>query len=324
MLKHLLKPHELTFPTSGVMLEYCHTVCHLVGLSIIAILRLSEVSSANILALTPFVGNASQSHAYIMVKLSEYLIAKGHHVVMPLHVHMRTDLSREVEIVQFPSAFTDSEWARNTEYFMPRFVSGDVTISDFDLMLYNQHLECDVMLRDQDLYARLKATSFEYALIDHVFSCGFLYAHRLSLPFIVLECGGHQSTIADTIDPFPLSYVPVMFSGFTDRMTFLERFSNLYRYYLALMFSGVMFRYHDGIGTKLGILNRGQTIAGLKGQAQLWVLNQAWYFDFPRPLLPHVIMAGGLLTRPPRALSSVRSNNYNKQQKYLEWYILWP
>ena len=90
--------------------------------------------------------------------------------------------------------------------------------------------ECDIMMADDVLHAALLSQHFDMAIVDHIFSCGFLYAGRLGLPVIVLECGSQQSMLTDMPDPYPLAFVPVDMTGLTHRMTFGERVQNALRY----------------------------------------------------------------------------------------------
>ena len=97
--------------------------------------------------------------------------------------------------------------------------------------------ECDIMMADDILHAALLLQHFDVAIVDYIFSCGFLYAGRLGIPVIVLECGSQLSTLADMPDPHPLAYVPVDMTGLSHHMTFWERIRNTCRYiYIFLLY----------------------------------------------------------------------------------------
>jgi hypothetical protein len=82
-----------------------------------------------------------------------------------------------------------------------------------------------VVVGNEPLFERLAAAKFDLAVIDGMFlqKCVYLIAHRLGLPVV---------TYADAIDPLVVrvpwlsSFVPVIFTPFTDRMSFVERLKN--------------------------------------------------------------------------------------------------
>ena len=49
-------------------------------------------------------------------------------------------------------------------------------------------------------------------------------------------------------------------------------------------------------------------IAQIKKDTLLWISNQCWALNYPRPLLPNVVTAGGILTAPAKPLPQVCTN----------------
>lgn len=93
-------------------------------------------------------------------------------------------------------------------------------------------LQCDSMLKNEQLMTTLRDANFDAVLLDPMVVCGDLVANVLDLPLIlslrfsfgnVMErhCG-HA--------PAPPSYVPAVPLPYSDRMTFMERLINTVTY----------------------------------------------------------------------------------------------
>ncbi|XP_048220826.1 UDP-glucuronosyltransferase 2B31-like [Perognathus longimembris pacificus] len=162
---------------------------------------------------------------------------------------------------------------------------------------------CKDMVLNKKLMQRLQASRFDVLLADPFFPCGELLAELLNIPFLHTlrftpgsqyekHCGGL---------PFPPSYVPVALSELTDRMTFMERVTN--------MMTGIFFDYYfQAFNEKKWnrfyseVLGRPTTILELLAKADIWLIRTSWDLDFPRPLLPNFEFVGGLHCKPAKPL----------------------
>lgn len=74
----------------------------------------------------------------------------------------------------------------------------------------------------------MKENKYDLALVDPVWGAGRMLAHALKLPLIyyvwyIPSGEGHLA-----FAPSPLSYIPVIGSGLSDKMTFNQRVKNLF------------------------------------------------------------------------------------------------
>uniref|UniRef100_A0A672INM9 UDP-glucuronosyltransferase n=1 Tax=Salarias fasciatus TaxID=181472 RepID=A0A672INM9_SALFA len=157
------------------------------------------------------------------------------------------------------------------------------------------------MLKDENLINSLKARKYDLLLTDPAWGSGIILAHALNLPLVynVRWITGGEGHLA--IAPSPLSYIPMVGSGLTDKMNFKERLKNFLFYmiweaqdtflirpqYQAVCerFFGPEVRYTD--------LQRG---------ADLWLMRVDFVFEFPRPTMPNVIYMGGFQCKPAEPL----------------------
>ena len=92
--------------------------------------------------------------------------------------------------------------------------------------------------------------------------------------------------------PSPLSYVPEFMTHYTDSMPFLQRAKNFLMHLLSLLVWG----------NRSSFSNR-EIMAG----ASLYIVNQDFLFEYPRPLQLNIVLCGGVLTREAQPLSQVNS-----------------
>ena len=92
--------------------------------------------------------------------------------------------------------------------------------------LHYSRLQCDSMLKNEQLMATLRASKFDAVLLDPMMMmCGDLVANVLGLPFILsirFSFGNILERHCGQV-PAPPSFVPPQPLTYTDRMTFKER-----------------------------------------------------------------------------------------------------
>ncbi|VDI41684.1 Hypothetical predicted protein [Mytilus galloprovincialis] len=100
-------------------------------------------------------------------------------------------------------------------------------------LLGNAYDHCHSFLTDDELFGILKAAKFDYAIVDYApFVCYEILANKLSLPFI-LSSAHCDPSLHRT--PFNPAYMPVLWSGYTEKMAFLERMINTVLYTIHLI-----------------------------------------------------------------------------------------
>ena len=86
---------------------------------------------------------------------------------------------------------------------------------------------CECLLNSSDILQELK--SFDVIVFDSSAPCGVLVSQLLDIPTVLINVMGPPNYPLSLyhMAPMPVSYVPMQESGFTSRMTFLQRDANL-------------------------------------------------------------------------------------------------
>lgn len=93
-------------------------------------------------------------------------------------------------------------------------------------------LQCDSILKNDQLMATLRDAAFDAVLLDPTVMCGDLVADMLGLPLIIslrFSFGGVLERHCGHV-PAPPSFVPAAPLPYSDRMTFLERLASVMMY----------------------------------------------------------------------------------------------
>lgn len=176
----------------------------------------------------------------------------------------------------------------------------------FDLFGENQKDLAKLVIsifENETLLRQLNETGYDLCLTDPAFPAGVLLAHYLKLPLVlnVRWIPGGEGHFA--IAPSPLSYIPAVFSHFSDKMHFFQRLHNIifqgmlvYMYYYVSNppFQVVCDKYFGDDVNTLSLIQA----------ADLWLMRVDFTFEFPRPTMPNVIYIGGFQGKPSKPLSS--------------------
>jgi len=165
------------------------------------------------------------------------------------------------------------------------------------------------LLFNRDLMKKLQDYNFDAILTDPFEPIGAIAGEYLSVPAIYMQinlpCG--VDALASQC-PVPASYVPQPLTHFTDHMSLWQRSVNLVRTLLQAMACRHLFTCADEIASRL--LQRKASMVEIMSRAALWFLRFDFALEIPRPLMPNMIMIGGMATKKPKPLSQVSSHNY--------------
>ncbi|XP_051877213.1 UDP-glucuronosyltransferase 1A1-like [Pristis pectinata] len=152
---------------------------------------------------------------------------------------------------------------------------------------------CEHFLFNAELMQELAEEKFDALLTDPFSPCGVIIAEYLSLPTVNLlrgiPCGLEYSA---TKCPRPLSFVPRTFTGNTDRMTFLQRVGNLMISFLDPLICHFVYSSFEELATRF--LQRDVSLVQLLGQSSIWLLRYDFILEYPRPLMPNMVLVGGV------------------------------
>ena len=174
---------------------------------------------------------------------------------------------------------------------------------------------CKEMMADTQLIRQIRNMRFDLAVIDPFFlsPCSAILPYNLSIPFITVG-----SDIVPSYYGLPAlpSFVPHVMTTFSDSMTFIERFQNVFSVMLmsAPSFPG---QIDTSLLSEYGHHSRDQDrmIFDLPRESSLVILNYNPVLGYVIPSMPKTIFAGGLSTTDTKPLPQDLETIISKSQR---------
>ncbi|GCC25643.1 hypothetical protein chiPu_0004054 [Chiloscyllium punctatum] len=286
------------------------------ALSIIIILSCPINEGANILVV-PIEG----SHWVNMRILIEELKLQGHDISVLFfstswYIKERPDLYQSI-VVEMQGFLTQSsneefigQFVQNmleavaNESTLWTFVKFQYYISTFLQTCHRWAREFNIaVFENKTLLKQLESANFDLILTDPFFATGAMLAYYLKLPMIYnvrsLSSGEAHLLIA----PSPLSYVPILGSRLTDKMSFLQRTQNVIIGLVQQLITDFITYpiYNDLCHRYLGPDTDIKTILS---RADVWLIRVDFTFEFPRPTMPNIVYIGGFQCKPSKPLET--------------------
>ncbi|XP_071977590.1 UDP-glucuronosyltransferase 1A6-like isoform X6 [Engystomops pustulosus] len=245
---------------------------------------------------------ADGSHWLSMRPVVEKLSQNGHKVVVIMPESTVTMQGSDKYSVQsFPVPFTSQELKTLMETFgrahfsLPsHFPWVAMEMLNSMLVVYYEFSKiCETLLLDQEIMKRFEDEKFDAMLIDPGSPCGVILAEHLDLPNVNFLRGlpcAHDYEGAQCETPF--SYVPRLFSKFSDKMTFTERVKNLMIRVLEPYYCQAIYSPWMKLANKF--LKKDVTPVQLNSRASIWLLRYDFVFEYPKPIMPNMIFIGGI------------------------------
>uniref|UniRef100_UPI00398F5026 UDP-glucuronosyltransferase 1A1-like n=1 Tax=Pristiophorus japonicus TaxID=55135 RepID=UPI00398F5026 len=246
------------------------------------------------------------SHWFNLKSLMDELGKKGHNVVVVVpEVNMHMDSSPYYTTMMFPVPYSREEMGsiKPTVFTnMSFFQKMSAAFEKANILRQFFLTTCESLLYNTELMKELAEEKFDALLTDPFVPCGAIIAEYLSLPTVNLlrgiPCGLDYLA---TQCPRPLSYVPRFFTGNTDRMTFLQRTKNVLASLWEPLLCHFIYSPFEELATKF--LQREVTLVQLLGRTSIWLLRFDFIFEYPRPLMPNMVLVGGINCKEGKALS---------------------
>ncbi|XP_047426287.1 UDP-glucuronosyltransferase 2B20-like [Mugil cephalus] len=258
------------------------------------------------------------SHWLNMKILVEALHGKGHQITV-----LRSSTSWYVS--EFSPYYTSitipQEQAQNIESqdFMTSFLKRSMEIRQrkgsfwaffkfyrnlFHLIGENQKVVAKLVVsifENKTLITELKETGYDVFLTDPAFPGGVLVAHYLQLPLVFNVRWLFSGEAHFAIAPSPLSYIPQLFSHYSDKMDFFQRISNIiYHSILVYMYHVVSNPPYQAVCNHY-FGNNVSAMSLIQG-ADIWLMRVDFTFELPRPTMPNVFYIGGFQGKPSKPL----------------------
>ncbi|XP_067461226.1 UDP-glucuronosyltransferase 1A1-like [Thunnus thynnus] len=155
------------------------------------------------------------------------------------------------------------------------------------------HTTAESLLFNASLISHLAQQGFDAVLTDPMVPTGSLIARKLGLPTVNLLRGIPFSLdMVSAGVPSPPSYVPRFTTTYTDRMSFKQRVFNTLVAALEPLLCRLVYWHFDQIAYQF--LGEEVGIAEVLSDSDIWLLRLDFTLEFPRPLMPNVVLVGGI------------------------------
>ncbi|NWW26111.1 UD11 glucuronosyltransferase, partial [Falcunculus frontatus] len=264
---------------------------------VVLLLSLLGLAAAGKLLVVPVDG----SHWLSMREVLDILGQRGHEVVVVApEVSLQIKPSKNFVMKTYPVPFTQQEMDGVLQGLI-KDVFEEGSFLERVIRLYQRAKKnsvvflatCTYLLQNKELIRYLEQSKFDAVLTDPILPCGQIVAEHLSLPSVYflqqIPCGLENPA---TQCPNPPSYVPRLFTGLTDRMTFLQRVKNLLFDIPNLFLCDVVFQPYAELASEF--LKREVTVLDLLRQGSVWLMKLDFVLHFPKPLMPNMVLISGV------------------------------
>ncbi|NXC21839.1 UD11 glucuronosyltransferase, partial [Corythaeola cristata] len=241
------------------------------------------------------------SHWLSMREVLDSLKQKGHEIVVVApEVSLHIKPTKNFIMKMYPVPFTQEEM---DEHFLAfsQDIFEEGSFLERVLRKYQRLKEsaamflstCAQLLYNKELVRYLEESKFDAVFTDPILPCGQILAEHLSVPSVVflqqIPCGLEFEA---TQCPNPPSYVPRLFTAYTDRMNFFQRVKNLIFDITNYFLCDFVFQPYSKLASEF--LQRDVTVLDLLRQASIWLVKLDFVLHYPRPLMPNMIMVSGV------------------------------
>ncbi|NXM86784.1 UD11 glucuronosyltransferase, partial [Oenanthe oenanthe] len=260
-------------------------------------LCLLSPAAAGKLLVIPMEGSHWLSMKKVLVELSK----RGHEIVVVAPDNkILIDSADVYELKTYPVPFTKEDMEEHIHSASARAFSQEPFLVRFWKLLgdYRKsgtmfHASCKSLLYNQELMKYIGDSHFDALLTDPVSPCGQIIALHFSIPSVFfLRMVPCALDVHAAQGPDPPSYVPRMFSGNTDHMTFSERVRN-FLIALSESFScNIAYSQFEELASEF--LRKPMTMTDLLSHGSVWLRRIDFVFEYPTPVMPNMVFIGGI------------------------------
>ncbi|KAM6918314.1 UDP-glucuronosyltransferase 1A1-like [Xenentodon cancila] len=241
------------------------------------------------------------SHWVGVKAITQEMGRRGHKVTVVIpEVSMRMGPGKHYHTVTYPvpydQAHLDNLMAQNKNIIRKKesfLANMKNMIAHIQMVTGFIHTTAESLLFNTSLISYLAEQRFDAVLTDPVVPTGSLIARKLGLPTVNLLRGIPCSLDMKAAGcPSPASYVPRYLTKNTDTMNFKERVINTLVALVEPLFCRVLYWHFDEIAHQF--LEEKVGIAEVLSDSDIWLLRMDFTLEYPRPLMPNVILVGGI------------------------------
>ncbi|XP_056590336.1 UDP-glucuronosyltransferase 1-6-like [Triplophysa dalaica] len=145
------------------------------------------------------------------------------------------------------------------------------------------------LFKNQELIDFIREQNFDAVLTDPVLPIGAILAYNLSLPAVYMLRGMPCGLDAC---PNPPSYIPRFLTRYSDRMTFGQRVVNTLVSILEVPLCKLMFWPFEEMTSSF--IQRDVSVMEILSSGALWLMRYDYTLEFPKPLMPNMVLIGGI------------------------------
>lgn len=248
------------------------------------------------------------SHWLSMRPIVERLRQRGHEIVVVApEINLRIDSSMHYTMktysVPYTREYVEAEFKKlGYRSFTPRpFLEKFSKVANITTMFFDS---CRMLLSDKELIKYLEESTFDVVFMDPFFPCGQILAEHLSIPSVYLVRGLPCSLdFHATLCPNPPSYIPRFFTRYTDRMGFLQRVVNVIVTLSNSLTCSLFYSPYNILIKEF--LQKEATLLEILSHASIWLMKYDFVFEYPRPVMPNMVLIGGISCTQEKPLSKV-------------------
>lgn len=260
-----------------------------------------ELSALKILGIFPHLG---KSHFDVFEPLLKTLARKGHELTVISHFPQKVPIPGYKDIsLRGESVYFDFINVQTLDYSRLRFIDGALQVHFF------AQEACAFLQTEKMKNFASSNESFDIAIVELFNSDCFLgFIHKFKIPFIGLSsCTTMPWTSMRFANAANPAYVPILFSQFSDNMSFLERVENTVGYVFSIVYYNfVMVPEAEKEARK--VFGDLPPLDDIAENASLLLMNTHISLNRPKPLASNVIEVGGMFLKEHEPLPKVRNN----------------
>ncbi|XP_054748415.2 UDP-glucuronosyltransferase 2C1-like [Lytechinus pictus] len=250
------------------------------------------------------------SHYYITEAIGEQLVNRGHNVTHLVSNAFYKQASSRQNSELFNYEVYDTAIPPEVIYQLYANMSRVAFLSP----LNSQHIEveskphwhryqdCQAVLDNHDLLERIRRANYSLIIYDMLWPCLPIISKMLDIPLVGIISFPNpcmETEIAGS--NFNPSYVPCTGIGFTNKMTFVQRFVNTFLYAFVPWLTTDKYVWYNQLLHEHYSNDSVQLLDIVRG-TQLFLANSDFVADYPCALGPNVVLVGGLTSKPPQKL----------------------
>ncbi|XP_062391019.1 UDP-glucuronosyltransferase 1-6-like isoform X1 [Sardina pilchardus] len=246
-----------------------------------------------------------------MKPLVEELGRRGHQVVVVIpEVSLSLGPSEHTTTLTYSVPHSKESFDTDVEEYLRQYMSIDASTAVARLRYYLDEITtmstfamiaCESMLYNKELMQTLRDYEFDALLIDPSEPVGIIVGAYLDVPTVYM-IGPYPCPLEKmaTRCPHPVSYLPLRYTHYSNRMSLWERTVNLLRSVLEPAACSRLYVHADKMASDF--LQRDTSIVELASNAALWLVRFDFTYEFPMPLMPNMVMIGGMKAGKPKPL----------------------